>query len=1288
MIFQNMELLQYTFFRHALLGALFISLCCGIIGTYVVTRRRVFIAGGITHASLGGLGLGVFLGINPTVTAVLFAALTAVAVQWMSHRRNIREDSAIAVCWSLGMALGIIFIFLTPGYTPNLTEYLFGNILTISSGDLWLTGSFTMLLVLFTLCCQRAILYVAFDAEFAKLQGFRVAWIEYGMTLLTAITIVLSIRMIGIVLLLSVLTLPQMMANLYFHEYRRMMWMACALCLVGSVGGLCLSVALNVPAGACIVTLMVSAYLLMRLLRRYVQRKKHSRLGPISLNVVAWLLLISSVGLLSGCASNTAFNRRMRGMTTHYNIHFNGQEAYNTGLTAMEQSHDEDFALRLPVHPVDGLVDAKEPKSDANFERAIEKCKKSVTTKSMTKKPKKRSNSPKDKEFQARTEYNPYLHKAWVLSGKAQFYQGDFDAAAATFSYTARHFKWLPLTVAECHIWAARCQAVRGFTYEAETELDQVVPHKKFSTQAELQRQPEYQYLTRRLQREFSLVQAELSLHRKGEEQQAIGYLKKGRRAWLTREQQVRTTYLIAQLQAEIGDRTGAARSFSSVIRKSKDYRTQFNARMARLRVQPSSDRTTERRLNRMRHESRNHEYLDQIYGALGDMSLARHDTAQAIARYEKALEKSTRGGMEKALVALRLGEVTFAQSDYVRAQKAYSAAMSILKPEFEGYADIAKLSGVLDELQTHAETVQLQDSLLQLATLDEAALNRVIEHLIDELKRQEKEARDAELLSQYEQKKGQQTDPLAQKQSTLPTVGEKDDSWYFYNTATVNAGKAEFQRVWGARKPEDDWRRRNKTETLSWESEPSESQEESTEETDSQDEASAESTQRANGEKLDAEAGPVQGAQEEQPSIDPELASDPHNKEYYLAQIPRTPEAIAQSNQLIEEGLYQMGVIINEKLDNLPKAIETFEQLEHRYPESAYRLETYYAIYLMYMRMDRPTQAEVYRQKLMASYPESAYATAVSDPNYVQTLREMAAGQDSLYIATYAAYLNGNARFVHEQYNYVHDRWPLSKLMPKFLFLHALSYVQEGDVTSFREALEQLTALYPESDVSPLAGRMVKGVLEGRTVQGGTSPRGLLWSNSLRAAADSTAEGATAFVNNPEAPHLLLLAYATDSIAENDLLFEVAKFNFENFLIKDFDLEVIHVGELSLLVIRGFENLDELWDYHDKMDYSSGLTLPEGVEQIDISEENFRALLGGRTFEEYFKFLDQEYGDESEPEVSNEVGGNADTVNDSENESAHVNDIGAEATNVTADGAETGEAVEAESETEEAPGT
>ncbi len=1196
---------HYTFIQHALLGALFISLCCGIIGTYVVTRRRVFIAGGITHASLGGLGLGVFLGVNPTVTALLFAALCAVAVQWLSQRRNIREDSAIAVCWSLGMALGIIFIFLTPGYTPNLTEYLFGNILTISRSDLWVMGAFSTVLVVFSLLCQRPILYVAFDAEFARLQGFRVALVEYLMTLLTAATIVLSIRMIGIVLLLSVLTLPQMMANLFCHEYRKMVWLSCGLCLAGCVGGLFLSVALNVPAGACIVSLMVVAYLLMRLVSHYALR----RLLP--------LLLLPL--LLTGCASNTAFNRRMRGMTTHYNIHFNGREAYNSGLTAMEQNHDEDFSQRLPVHPVDLLANAGQTKSDANFERAIEKCKKSVTTKSMTKRPKKKAgNDPKQKAFLARGEFNPYLHNAWVLSGKAQFYEGDFDAAAATFAYTARHFNWLPLTVAECHIWAARCQAVRGFTYEAETELDQVVNHKKFNSQAELNRQPEYKNLTRRLQREFSMVQAEIHLHRTGEEAQAIAYLKRGRKAWQTREQQLRTSYLIAQLQAETGDAPGAYRTYTSVIRHARDYRTQINARMARIATLPTAaGRQVERRLNRMRRESRNAEYLDQIYTALGDLSLARHDTAAAIAHYEKAVEKSTRGGMEKAVAALRLGEATFAQSDYVKAQKAYSTAVSILKPEYPGYADIAKLSSVLDELQTYAETVQLQDSLLHLSTLPEAELNRIIDRIIADLKAAEKKAAEQQKLSEYEAKKSANTDPLAQKQSTLPTVGEKDNSWYFYNTATVNAGKAEFQRLWGSRKPEDDWRRRNKTETYTWgdtgEQAPAAASDSLADTTGG--EALAAGGEAPSGTATDSVAAlTAEGA---------EHADDPHYPEYYLAQIPRTDEAVASSNQLIEDGLYQMGVIINEKLDNLPRAIATFEQMEARYPESTHRLESYYAIYLMYMRMDQPAQAEVYRRKLMTTYPESAYAVAVSDPNYITTLRTMAARQDSVYALTYGAYLSGRSGVVHEQYQYVHENWPLSELMPKFLFLHALSYVQENNVPAFKEALEQLTALYPESDVSPLAGRMVKGVLEGRTVQGGSTARGLIWSTALHAVGDSTAQDADMqFVDDPTLPHLLILAYATDSVNQNDLLFEVAKFNFENYLVKDFDLEIIPIGEVSLLVIRGFDNLDELDDYHDKMELRAGLTLPDGVEAIDISEQNFRVLLQGRTFQEYFEFM------------------------------------------------------------------
>ena len=203
-----MELIQYAFFQNALLGSLFTAIACGIVGTYIVMRRLVFICGGITHASFGGLGLGFFLGINPILTALLFSVLSAFGVEWVSKSQQVREDSAIAGVWSLGMALGVIFIFLTPGYAPNLSAYLFGNILTISKADIWASAALALALVALFSLFMREIIYVAFDANFARTQQLPVKWIEYAMMCFIAITIVLSIRMVGIMLLMSLMTLP------------------------------------------------------------------------------------------------------------------------------------------------------------------------------------------------------------------------------------------------------------------------------------------------------------------------------------------------------------------------------------------------------------------------------------------------------------------------------------------------------------------------------------------------------------------------------------------------------------------------------------------------------------------------------------------------------------------------------------------------------------------------------------------------------------------------------------------------------------------------------------------------------------------------------------------------------------------------------------------------------------------------------------------------------------------------------------------------------------------------
>ncbi len=261
-----MEILNYTFFQNALWAILLLSIASAIIGTYIVTRRMLFVTGGITHASFGGLGIGYYLGISPTLSALVFAILSALEVDRLSRGKSIREDSAIAVMWALGMAIGIIFIFMTPGYTPGLSEFLFGNILTITLIDLYIFAGFVVLLVLFTAGQYRTIVYTAFDSDFANTRGVRTRFINTVMTLFVAVAVVLSIRMVGIMLLISILSLPQMAAELFCRSFRGIIWLSGVICLLGGLVGLWLSYLLNVPAGATIVFTLTLVYFIVKLI--------------------------------------------------------------------------------------------------------------------------------------------------------------------------------------------------------------------------------------------------------------------------------------------------------------------------------------------------------------------------------------------------------------------------------------------------------------------------------------------------------------------------------------------------------------------------------------------------------------------------------------------------------------------------------------------------------------------------------------------------------------------------------------------------------------------------------------------------------------------------------------------------------------------------------------------------------------------------------------------------------------------------------------------------------------
>lgn len=260
-----MDIFYYDFFQNALAGLLIISVASAIIGTYIVTRRMVSISGGVTHACFGGLGLGYFLGISPVLTAAVFAVGASGAVEWMSSRHKVREDSAVAVVWALGMAIGILFLFLTPGYVPELQSFLFGNVLTITSSDLWMFGIFTAVLILFMSVFFKEIVACAFDRDFARVVHMPVRFITYSMTVLVAVCIVLTIKLVGVMLLMSMLVMPQIIAEIFCRRFKTLMIFSVAASAICCVAGLMLSAMINVPCSAIIVMVMVVAYIAARI---------------------------------------------------------------------------------------------------------------------------------------------------------------------------------------------------------------------------------------------------------------------------------------------------------------------------------------------------------------------------------------------------------------------------------------------------------------------------------------------------------------------------------------------------------------------------------------------------------------------------------------------------------------------------------------------------------------------------------------------------------------------------------------------------------------------------------------------------------------------------------------------------------------------------------------------------------------------------------------------------------------------------------------------------------------
>jgi zinc transport system permease protein len=270
-----LDLLQYPFFINALVAAILSSISCGILGSYIVSRRLVFISGGISHASFGGVGLAYYLGFSPILGASLFSVLTSLGIYHLSRRHKLREDSLIGIFWSLGMAVGIIFIHLTPGYAVNLTAALFGDILTVSWTELWLLGGLAAVILALFIFLFKEIQIIAFDETFARSRGLPVDLISLVLMVLISLTIVFNIRIVGIILVMSLLTLPQATANLFCRRFSTMTRLSVALAVVDTILGLVVSFLLGIPSGAAIIFCAALVYGLSVLLV-WTRKKFHA----------------------------------------------------------------------------------------------------------------------------------------------------------------------------------------------------------------------------------------------------------------------------------------------------------------------------------------------------------------------------------------------------------------------------------------------------------------------------------------------------------------------------------------------------------------------------------------------------------------------------------------------------------------------------------------------------------------------------------------------------------------------------------------------------------------------------------------------------------------------------------------------------------------------------------------------------------------------------------------------------------------------------------------------------
>lgn len=917
-----------------------------------------------------------------------------------------------------------------------------------------------------------------------------------------------------------------------------------------------------------------------------------SPIHNIILLLLAGLLIIS---VAAGCstAKNTAATRWWHAFNARYNTYYNGTLAYIDGSLEKETGNQDNFTDIIPLYTVGNKNSRELGKS--NFERAILKAEKAIDQHSIKARPQWNANKRKtdrDREWLSRREYNPFLWKAWMLMGRSQFHKGAFDEAISTFAYMSMLYRTQPTIYSKAQAWLAKSYIENGQVYDAE---DVIRNNRRDSIPWQARKDwdntlADYYLLTQ-------------------DYKTAIPFLRATIKREMRKKQKAREWFLMGQICSQVGLNKEAYHAFSKVIGLNPPYDLEFNARIARTEVMAGtkSDRMIAK-LRRMARSDKNKDYLDQVYYAIGNIYLAKKDTTRALANYEKGHAKATRTGVEHGALLLKLGNLYWDIERYADAQRIYNAALGMVDKDNKEYEQLSDRSKVLDELVPYTEAIHLQDSLQSLAKMDEAHRNAAIDRTIEALKKREKEAKKAQ--EEQEAQQAQQRGNNDMEQGTnntnnrpTPTTSSTSNSkeWYFYSQTAVSKGKQQFQRLWGKRENVDNWQRINK---------------------------SVVKMQENNGlaDMSDEQRDSVFNAQAHADSVRAQLTpeSDPHKREYYLAQIPFTAEQLKASNDTISDALYNSGVIFKDKLDNLNLSEKALTRLIRQYPGYEHKDDAFYHLFLLYSRKGQSALAETFVDSLKADYPKSQWTILLSDPNYVVNARYGVHMEDSLYASTYDAFKADKYQIVDANVRLSETRFPQGANRDKFIFIGALGKLNEGDSENCLKDLNTLVEKYPESEVSKIAGMIINGVKSGKRLRGAHFDIGDIWAMRSEVLSDSAQLKAKPLSAERNTQFDFMLVYQPDSVNENKLLYQVAKYNFTSYLVRDFDISIDNEDYLHRMRVSGFRSYEEALEYsHSLLSQPQILKLMGKARPFIISVENLPLIGVAYSYDDYKKFYD-----------------------------------------------------------------